>query len=162
MIKRRGNSPAFGARMKMMIKRSGMTQREVAEKMGIPETTLSRYIRQDREPLGPYLRAFALAVGCSVESLYREDDAIVKEEVMELWLKTANLVMAGEPVGSAVEKGSGTPLPEEDWRMLSEQTGNIRHILRQESDGDWDLLRDEEKREILGRIAKLAAGQENR
>jgi len=77
-------------------------------------------------------------------------------EVMELFLKASKLVMAGESVGEGLEKASGVKLTMEEWRMLSEQTANIRHILNQESGGKWDQLRDEEKKQILDRIAQMA------
>jgi transcriptional regulator with XRE-family HTH domain len=147
---------ALGDRMRQLIRKAGKTQREVAEEMGIPEATLSRYVRGDREPSGPYVRLFTNAVGCSTDALYRGDDEMLTTEVMDLFLKASKLVMAGENVGEGLEKASGVMLTEEEFRMLSEQTANIRHILNQESGGKWDLLRDEEKKEILERIAQMA------
>jgi len=146
----------LGDRMRQLIRKSGKLQREVAEEMGIPEATLSRYVRGEREPSGPYVRLFTKAVGCSTDALYRGDDEMLTTEVMELFLKASKLVMAGESVGEGLEKASGVKLTMEEWRMLSEQTANIRHILNQESGGKWDQLRDEEKKQILDRIAQMA------
>ena len=144
----------LGERMKELIKRSGRLQREIAEEMGVPEATLSRYVRGDREPAGPYLRSFARAVGCTTEALYREDDEVLTTELMDLLLRIANLVKVGENTAAAVEKTTEVRLTVEEWQMLAAKTANIRMAIDLESGGNWDLLRDEEKREVLERIAQ--------
>lgn len=46
-----------------------MTQRELAEKIGTTEVSVSRYVTGQRVPSGPLLFKIARALGCTVEDL---------------------------------------------------------------------------------------------
>lgn len=65
---------AFGANLQKMIPYSGLNKSEFAEKVGITNAMLSRYIRGNSTPSVLTARKIAIALGCTVEELF--DDTI--------------------------------------------------------------------------------------
>lgn len=65
---------AFGANLQKMIPYSGLNKSEFAEKVGITNAMLSRYIRGNSTPSVLTARKIAIALGCTVEELF--DDSI--------------------------------------------------------------------------------------
>ena len=63
----------FGEKVKLMID-GRMTQRELAEKIGVTEVTLSRYITGKRTPKGPLIVKIAKALDVPVEDLIDFED----------------------------------------------------------------------------------------
>lgn len=59
-------------RIKEMLEAKGMTQRELAIKIGTTETTVCRYVNGNRAPKAPIAIAIAKALGTTVEELYPE------------------------------------------------------------------------------------------
>jgi transcriptional regulator with XRE-family HTH domain len=53
----------------MLVKRD-MTQKELAMKVGITETTVSRYVSSEREPRISVIKKIAEVLDCSVEYLF--------------------------------------------------------------------------------------------
>ena len=49
----------FGEKDVMLLKKNNMTQKELANKVGITEASLSRYIRRNRTPKGPVIANIA-------------------------------------------------------------------------------------------------------
>ena len=59
----------FGERLKEIIEERGMTQRELAEKAGITEATISRYLSFQRVPKATHVLKIANALKCSCDYL---------------------------------------------------------------------------------------------
>ena len=77
---------AFSKYLKEMIEQSGLTQREVAEKAGITEVSLSRYLHEDRLP-GIYTTYRVLEALGKEEKWEKEDE--VEEKTTKIDYKTA-------------------------------------------------------------------------
>ena len=56
------NENNLGGRIADLLKQSGLTQRELADKVGITEVSLSRYISGNRTPKGPVIANIANAL----------------------------------------------------------------------------------------------------
>ena len=52
----------LGGRIADLLKKSGLTQRELADKVGVTEVSMSRYISGDRTPKGPVIANIANAL----------------------------------------------------------------------------------------------------
>ena len=59
----------FGERLKEILNERGMTQREIAEKAGITEASISRYIAFQRVPKVTHVLKIANALNCSCDYL---------------------------------------------------------------------------------------------
>lgn len=57
-----------------MRKQSGMTQKEVAEKMGVSQSAIAQFEHYDANPTLNALRRYALAVGADIEFTVRPRD----------------------------------------------------------------------------------------
>ena len=56
------NENKLGERIADLLKESGLTQRELAERVGVTEVSMSRYISGDRVPKGPIIANIATAL----------------------------------------------------------------------------------------------------
>lgn len=63
-------SKQFGDRLKRLIHKKGMTQGQFAQKLGITEATLSRYIKGVHRPDAYMIEEIASALGCDINLLY--------------------------------------------------------------------------------------------
>ncbi len=59
----------LGKRIAEKLSETGMSQKALAEHVGITSATMSRYIRGERTPRGPIIVAIAEALGCSTDEL---------------------------------------------------------------------------------------------
>lgn len=59
----------FITRLGQVIKEKGLTQRELASKVGVTEVSMSRYIKGERVPSGPIVVNIAKELGVSVDYL---------------------------------------------------------------------------------------------
>jgi transcriptional regulator with XRE-family HTH domain len=59
----------IGDKIKVLLDRRGMTQRELAKRIGITEVSMTRYINNSRVPKGPLVAAMAKALGVSADEL---------------------------------------------------------------------------------------------
>ena len=59
----------LGERIAGLLKQLGITQRELAERIGITEVSMSRYIRGDRTPKGPVVANMATALNTTTDYL---------------------------------------------------------------------------------------------
>lgn len=59
----------IGKKIEERIQELNMSQRELAEKVGVTEATISRYINGDRTPRGDIIPKIALALNISADSL---------------------------------------------------------------------------------------------
>lgn len=64
----------FGGRLMLVLKEKEITQRELAEKIKINETALSRYVNGSRKPRMDILVNIARALNVSVEYLTGEEE----------------------------------------------------------------------------------------
>ena len=56
------NENTLGGRIAELLEKNGLTQREMAEKVGVTEVSMSRYISNDRTPKGPVIANIATAL----------------------------------------------------------------------------------------------------
>ena len=56
------NENTLGGRIAELFEKNGLTQRELAEKVGVTEVSMSRYISNDRTPKGPVIANIATAL----------------------------------------------------------------------------------------------------
>jgi transcriptional regulator with XRE-family HTH domain len=68
-IKMNKTAEIFISRLGKMIKEKGLTQRELASKVGVTEVSMSRYIKGERVPSGPIVVNIAKELGISVDYL---------------------------------------------------------------------------------------------
>ena len=66
----------LGGRISELLTKNGLTQRELAEMVGVTEVSMSRYIRGDCAPRGPILANIAIA-------LHTTSDYLLGQEVEE-------------------------------------------------------------------------------
>lgn len=67
-------SKEFGERLHSLLKKRGMTQKELAERINATEATLSRYISGDREPKADVLSNIATALHTTSDFLLGIED----------------------------------------------------------------------------------------
>lgn len=56
------NKKTIGERISELLEKNSMTQRELAERVGVTEVSMSRYISNDRTPKGPIIANIATAL----------------------------------------------------------------------------------------------------
>lgn len=66
----------LGERISELLTKNGLTQRELAERVGVTEVSMSRYIKGDRMPKGPIVANIAAA-------LHTTSDYLLGQEVDE-------------------------------------------------------------------------------
>lgn len=63
----------LGDKISELLKESGMTQRELASKIGSTEMTVSRYVRNERQPKAEVLSKIAEALNTTTDDLLGRD-----------------------------------------------------------------------------------------
>jgi len=63
----------LGGRISELLEKNGLTQRELAEKVGVTEVSMSRYISGDRTPKGPIIANIALALHTTSDYLLGQE-----------------------------------------------------------------------------------------
>ncbi len=66
----------IGKRMSALIRQQNMTQRELAERVGVTECAVSKYICGEREPRVETLANIATALGTTMEYLLGRSDGV--------------------------------------------------------------------------------------
>ena len=64
----------LGQRIADLLKQNGLTQRELAEQIGVTEVSVSRYINDERIPKGPIIASIATALHTSSDYLLGTED----------------------------------------------------------------------------------------
>lgn len=67
-------SKSFGEKVLNILKHKGISQRELAEKVGCTEVSMSRYISGDRVPKGPVIAKMANVLGVTTDYLIFESE----------------------------------------------------------------------------------------
>ena len=71
----------MGERIKDLLEKKGMTQRELADKTDCTEAAISHYIKGDRTPRASVLTKIAIALDTTSDYLMEGIPADVKEEI---------------------------------------------------------------------------------
>lgn len=74
------NENNLGGRIADLLKKSGLTQRELANKVGVTEASMSRYISGCRIPKGPTIANIANALHTTSDYLLGTEEDITKEQ----------------------------------------------------------------------------------
>ena len=90
----------IGENIKRLLKENGYTQKDLAKRTGLTESTISHYVNNQREPNLEALKRLALALGVSVDELIGHDyptPALLKAfaEIDRLKVENDSLRMAG-------------------------------------------------------------------
>ena len=97
------DSKAFGINVAKKLEEIGMSQRELADKVGVTEVSMSRYISGERTPKGPIIAAIAKELGTTfeeltgVEMVEKKIREITSEEIDEI-LRTGLIKCESEEV----------------------------------------------------------------
>ena len=68
------NKNNLGGRIANLLKKSGLTQRELANKVGVTEVSMSRYVNGDRNPKRPFILLIAHALHTTSDYLLGTGD----------------------------------------------------------------------------------------
>lgn len=83
----------LGVRIAEMLEKKGMTQRELAEAVGVTEVSMSRYIKGDRVPKGPVIANIANVLHTSTDYLLgqeaEEDSELVYYQIQRTIARNA-------------------------------------------------------------------------
>lgn len=63
----------LGERISELLSKNGLSQRELADKVGVTEVSMSRYIKGDRVPKGPIIANIALALHTTSDYLLGQE-----------------------------------------------------------------------------------------
>jgi transcriptional regulator with XRE-family HTH domain len=150
---------AIGRRMKAAAVQAGMNAYQIADQMGVKPTTIYRWWYGERAPSTALLTDYAGLVGKPVGYFYEyEGEEAEPREVASVLLCWADLLMAGEEPGAAFDRVTGEPgeLTPRERQKLATAANRMREDLIQAAGGDWALLTEEQRRQILHQIAALA------
>lgn len=59
--------------IRVLRQKAGMTQEQLAKKMNVDQTAVSRWETSDTKPLKKYRKKLARVLGCTVEELLKEE-----------------------------------------------------------------------------------------
>lgn len=76
-------------RIKMLLERCGMTQRDLAQKTGLTEAAVCRYVRGERVPRSPAMAVMARALGVSMDFLATGEEGKGVAEVKNVLMRNA-------------------------------------------------------------------------
>ena len=82
-------SEQFNERLQQAISRSGMTQKELAEKVGITEAAVSHYLKGDRMPRSAVAVKLADVLNMSVDELMGGNTETIFDEVYKIVARSA-------------------------------------------------------------------------
>lgn len=82
-------SEPFNERLQQAISRSGMTQKELAEKVGITEAAVSHYLKGDRMPRSAVAVKLADVLNMSVDELMGGNTETSFDEVYKIVARSA-------------------------------------------------------------------------
>ena len=97
------NENPLGSRISELLNKSGMTQKELAEKIGVTEVSAHRYINGDRNPKGSTIVKIADALGTTSDYLLGLKPGPLKEDEM---VGSANSFFTSISQNSSTQQGS--------------------------------------------------------
>lgn len=151
-------SPEVGQRMEAFARAAGLSAVVIAERLRLASpSTVHKWWRGVREPSASNMYAYAQLVGRDVSEMYGEE---IAPRLLSLFRGIADRVMAGHPMGRAMEQASGVSLHPEAKARLDLLSPQYRTYLQEQAGRDWDALSDIEKNDILLEVARLARGRD--
>ena len=75
----------LGSRILDLLQKQGITQRELAEMVGVTEVSMSRYIKGDRIPKAPIIANIALALHTTSDYLLGHETEIEEDSELEYY-----------------------------------------------------------------------------
>lgn len=100
------NLVPFSQNLDKLIRRAGKIPQQVAEEAGIPQPTLSRYLKEQRSPSIEYVVKLAVYFNVSVDSLLGldtgEKDACLQHKLVAESIDIARLYQDASPDDRAV------------------------------------------------------------
>lgn len=91
----------LGERIAELLNKSGMTQRELADLIGVTEVSMSRYISNDRTPKGPVIANLATALHTTTDYLLGSEK---NDDFDSEYLKIHRLIARNAPLMSNKQK----------------------------------------------------------
>lgn len=91
-----GGDKLIGNKIKQFRKDKGLTQKELATKLGVAEITIRKYESGDREPKLDQLQKIASALDVAVEELIKGDVPITNQEKLKYLIDTAQVTTIEE------------------------------------------------------------------
>ena len=76
-------------RIKMLLAKRGMTQRDLAQKTGLTEAAICRYVKGERVPRAPAMAAMARVLDVSMDFLANGEESKGVNEVKNVLLRNA-------------------------------------------------------------------------
>lgn len=76
-------------RLKSLLEKRGMSQRDLAEKSGLTEAAICRYLKGERIPRSPAMAAMASALGVTMDYLAGGEETNDFSEVKSVMLRNA-------------------------------------------------------------------------
>jgi len=150
----------MGQRLRAAAVEAGLSAAEIAAQLAVTSLTVYRWRWGQRAPAPPKLQAYAAFVGKPVAFFYAAEPEPPPRprELSDLLLTWANLLMAGERSPAAFDRAVGDrrQLTPPERRRLTAVAARMREDLTRAAGGDWEFLTEEERREILEQIARLA------
>jgi len=150
---------AIGRRMKAAAIQAKLSAYEIARRLGVKGATVYRWWYAERTPSSEMMAAYAKVVGKPVRSFYgEEENEDEPREIAQFLLGWADLLMAGEEPGTAFDRVIGEPeeLTPRERQKLAAAAPRMREDLTSAAGGDWALLTDEQRHQILRQIAQMA------
>ena len=86
----------FGERLLLYINRSGMSQKELAEKVGITPTRLNYWVKDKREPDVFHIKSLAKSLGVTGDQLLGIDEPVCSDSAMKVAVAYDSLNEAGK------------------------------------------------------------------
>lgn len=150
---------AVGKRMKAAAVQSGLSAYKIADQLGVKASTIYRWWYGERAPSSELLTRYANLLGKPVGYFYgQEKEEAEPREIVDVLVCWADLLMSGEEPGTAFDRVTGEPdeLTPRERQKLAVAASEMRNDLIQAAGGDWALLTEEQRRQILHQIAALA------
>ena len=91
----------LGERISELLKKYGLSQRELAEIVGVTDVSMSRYIRGDRMPRGPILANIAAALHTTPEYLLNQES---EEDPELVYYRTQRIIARNAKNWTAKQK----------------------------------------------------------
>ena len=154
---------ALGERMRQAADAAGLSQQQIADRMGVHAETVWRWFNGKRSPRIVQQKQFAEIVGVPVSTLYaepespaaeREPAALAREMALDILITWADTLAAGGSMEGALEATGAVPreVSMSQLARLSAAEDEIRAELASFSGGAWGSLSNEEKRVVLQRL----------
>lgn len=75
----------LGGRISELLQQNGLTQRELAELVGVTEVSMSRYIKGDRTPKAPVIANIAKALHTTSDYLLGQEEEAMEDSELEYY-----------------------------------------------------------------------------